>query len=104
MRTKNNWMGERKTILVKDDEETLSSKHPHGASKSQDKQSLRSVCGVCCVLSCNKKSKLLIRRKILVTKFSTSVLAIKTNKIIICYSKFFRSSEVTLPSKCQAEL
>ena len=33
MRTKNNWMGERKTILVKDDEETLSSKRLHEAFK-----------------------------------------------------------------------
>ena len=33
MRTGNNWMGERKTILAKDDEETLSSKHLHGALK-----------------------------------------------------------------------
>ena len=33
MRTKNNWMGERKTILAKDDEETLSSKHLHEAFK-----------------------------------------------------------------------
>ena len=33
MRTKNDLIGERKTILVKDDEETLSSKHLHGALK-----------------------------------------------------------------------
>ena len=38
MRTKNNWTGERKTILTKDDEETLSSKRMHVALKSQDKQ------------------------------------------------------------------
>ena len=33
IRTKTNWAGERKTILAKDDEETLSSKHLHGAFK-----------------------------------------------------------------------
>ena len=33
MRTKNDLTGERKTILAKDDEETLSSKHLHGALK-----------------------------------------------------------------------
>ena len=44
MRTKNNWTGERKTILAKDDEETLP------ALKSRDKQSLRSVCSVCTLL------------------------------------------------------
>ena len=55
MRTKNNWTGERKTILTKDDEENLSSKHLHGALKSQDKQSPRSLCvlysGVCTLQS-----------------------------------------------------
>ena len=50
MRTKNNWTGERKTILAKDDEENLSSKHLHGALKSQDKQALRSVGGVCTLM------------------------------------------------------
>ena len=45
MRTKNNWTGERKTILTKDDEETLSSKRMHVALKSQDKQAPRSVSG-----------------------------------------------------------
>ena len=37
MRTKNNWTGERKTILRKDDEETLSSKHLHGVFKEPSK-------------------------------------------------------------------
>ena len=47
MRTNSNWTEERKIILAK---ETLSSKLLHGTLKSQDKQSLRSVCGVCTLM------------------------------------------------------
>ena len=46
-RTKTSWAGERKTILTEDDEETLSSKHLHGAFKgAKISRRLRSVSGV----------------------------------------------------------
>ena len=82
MRTNNNWTTKRKTILAKDDEVTLSSKHSHGALKSQDKDALTSVCGVCTPNESLKTAH--EKTKMLATKFSTSVLAIKANKIIIC--------------------
>ena len=100
MRTKNNWPGERKTILTKDDEETLSRKRLLGSLKSQDKQSQSSVCGLCSTLCVHshvtKYWQLAINSQLLSSQIE--------NNNDLLFPNFFSSHEVTLSRalKCQA--
>ena len=63
VKEKNNWTGERKTILARDDEVTLASKHLHARLYGVKISSHQGRCVVCVLCHTYDKSKLLVKRQ-----------------------------------------